>query len=107
MSTNLVTLATFDTSIKAEMAKAALAEAGIQSELGDENLVTMNWLLSNAVGGIKLVVREEDAERALAAYREIELDFAAGTDVDEDELTRQALAAEPEDGPLEPDEESA
>ena len=107
MSTELVTLATFDSSIKAEMARAALAEAGIESQLGDENLVTMNWLLSNAVGGIKLVVREQDAERAVAVYREIESDMISGSDVDEDELTRQALAAVPEDGIAEPDTESA
>jgi hypothetical protein len=34
--------------------------------LGDENLVRLDWFYSNLVGGIKLMVREEDAETARA-----------------------------------------
>src|SRR6266852_6116195 len=47
-------------------AKSMLDSAGIESFLGDENLVRLDWFYSNLVGGIKLMVREEDAETASA-----------------------------------------
>ncbi len=40
----------------------------------DETVVAMEWLLSAAVGGIKVQVREEDVERAVA---ELERAFGA------------------------------
>src|SRR6267143_1179092 len=47
---------------EAMIAKSMLDSAGIECFLGDENLVRIG--LSNLVGGIKLMVREEDAETA-------------------------------------------
>jgi len=49
---------------QAAMAQSILESAGIESFLADANLVRMDWFYSNAVGGIKVVVREEDAEEA-------------------------------------------
>jgi hypothetical protein len=49
---------------EALVAKSMLDSAGIESFLGDENLVRLDWFYSNLVGGIKLMVREEDAETA-------------------------------------------
>jgi hypothetical protein len=46
------------------IAKSMLDSAGIQSFLSDENLVRLDWFYSNLVGGIKLMVREEDGETA-------------------------------------------
>jgi len=51
---------------EAMLAKSMLDSAGIESFLGDENLVRLDWFYSNLVGGIKLMVREEDAETARA-----------------------------------------
>ena len=51
---------------EALLAKSMLDSAGIESFLGDENLVRLDWFYSNLVGGIKLLVREEDAETARA-----------------------------------------
>ncbi len=51
---------------EALVAKSMLDSAGIESFLGDENLVRLDWFYSNLVGGIKLMVREEDAETASA-----------------------------------------
>ena len=48
----------------AQIAKSILDSAGIESFLADENLVRMDWLYSNLIGGIKLFVRYEDAEAA-------------------------------------------
>ena len=43
------------------MAKSILDSAGIESFLADENVISMNWLYSNALGGVKLQVRNADA----------------------------------------------
>jgi len=51
---------------EALVAKSMLDSAGIESFLGDENLVRLDWFYSNLAGGIKLMVREEDAETATA-----------------------------------------
>jgi hypothetical protein len=44
--------------------KSALENAGIQCFLQDDNVVRMDWFWSNAMGGIKLIVREKDAADA-------------------------------------------
>lgn len=49
---------------EASVAKSILDSAGIESFLIDDNLVRLDWFYSNLVGGIKLVVREEDTEAA-------------------------------------------
>ena len=43
--------------------KSVLDAVGIGCFLQDDNVVRMDWLWSNAMGGIKLMVREKDAER--------------------------------------------
>jgi len=49
---------------EAFVAKSILDAAGIESFLQDDNVVRMDWLWSNAMGGIKLIVRGKDAEDA-------------------------------------------
>jgi hypothetical protein len=44
--------------------KSILDDAGIDAFLQDDNVVRMDWFWSNAVGGIKLVVRQKDADDA-------------------------------------------
>jgi Putative prokaryotic signal transducing protein len=44
--------------------KSVLEDAGVECFLQDDNVVRMDWLWSNAMGGIKLIVREKDAEEA-------------------------------------------
>ena len=103
----LTTVATFDLAPKAELARNVLAAAGIPAVIADAEIVAMDWLISNAVGGIKLQVREEDAERA-AEMLAGEFGEAAGLaseDMDEDELTRQALAEPREDADDDPEDE--
>lgn len=43
---------------------SVLEDAGIECYLQDDNVVRMDWLWSNALGGIKLIVREKDAADA-------------------------------------------
>ncbi len=49
---------------EAWLAKGALAAAGIESHLLDENLVRLDWFYSNAIGGLRLCVRVDDAAQA-------------------------------------------
>jgi hypothetical protein len=44
--------------------KSALEASGILCFLQDDNVIRMDWFWSNAIGGIKLLVRETDAEDA-------------------------------------------
>ena len=48
----------------ATVAKSILDWAGIESILADDNFVRLDWLMSNALGGIKLLVRDDDAQEA-------------------------------------------
>jgi hypothetical protein len=49
---------------EAWLAKGALDAAGIESHLLDENLVRLDWFYSNAIGGVRLCVRVDDAAEA-------------------------------------------
>ena len=61
-----VTLRQFRDLPEAQLAKSILDTASIPCYLADENLVRLDWFYSNAIGGIKLWVNEEDAETAKA-----------------------------------------
>jgi hypothetical protein len=62
MPTELITLQQFRDIPEALLAKGKLESAG--------NLVRMDWLLSNAIGGIRLQVYEQDATSARALLDE-------------------------------------
>jgi DNA-directed RNA polymerase subunit RPC12/RpoP len=68
----LITLKSFDTAIEARIIQNRLESEGIICHIFDENLVTLNPLLNFAVGGIRLQVNLEDAERAQSILSEIE-----------------------------------
>jgi len=69
-SPSLVTLQHFRDIPEALLAKGKLESAGIDCILADGNLVRMDWLLSNAIGGIRLQVRQQDLEFARALLDE-------------------------------------
>ncbi len=60
----LVTVRQFRDLPEALLAKGCLESVGIECFLGDENLVRLDWFISNFIGGIKLNVRTADAENA-------------------------------------------
>jgi Putative prokaryotic signal transducing protein len=60
----LVTIRQFRDLPEALLAKGCLESAGIECFLRDDNLVRLDWFISNFVGGIKLCVRQEDVEKA-------------------------------------------
>ncbi len=61
---HMLTIAKFRDLPEALLAQGNLNSAGIEGVLLDDNLVRLDWLWSNAVGGIKLQVRAEDAGEA-------------------------------------------
>ncbi|MGA8429729.1 MAG: DUF2007 domain-containing protein [Candidatus Sulfotelmatobacter sp.] len=60
----LVTIRQFRDLPEALLAKGSLESAGIECFLADENLVRLDWFISNFIGGIKLKVRPADMENA-------------------------------------------
>jgi len=62
----LVTIRNFRDLPEALLAKGALAAAGIEGFLADDNMVRLDWFISSGLGGIKLRVRKEDRDEALA-----------------------------------------
>ena len=49
---------------EAHLACSALEAAGLDAAIADENIVAADWLVSNAVGGVKVLVRAEDVSAA-------------------------------------------
>lgn len=69
---NSVPVRSYDNYVSAHIAMGALAGENINAWLKDENTVTIDPILTNAVGGIKLMVPEVQAERALSILRRLE-----------------------------------
>jgi Putative prokaryotic signal transducing protein len=61
---DLATIRKFRDLPEALLAKGSLDSAGIEAFLVDDNMVRMDWFISNLLGGIKLVVDAENAEVA-------------------------------------------
>jgi hypothetical protein len=66
----LVTLRHFRDLPDALLAQGKIESAGIECLLADGNLVRMDWLWSNAIGGLRLQVSESDVEEARAILDE-------------------------------------
>ena len=64
--TKIVILRRYTSAPEALVAKSVLDSADIECFLRDENMIRMDWFWSNALGGVKLCVREEDDETAAA-----------------------------------------
>jgi hypothetical protein len=103
---DLVTVATFMTAPEAHIARNALDAAGIRSVVTDGETVAMDWLLSNAIGGVKVQCRAADAERAAELINNHfgRDDVSADPGVDAAEMTDDGPHAdETEAGPPPPD----
>ncbi|MGC2193301.1 MAG: DUF2007 domain-containing protein [Terriglobales bacterium] len=57
---NLVTIRKFRDLPEALLAKGSLESAGIECFLADDNMVRMDWFISNFIGGVKLQVKADD-----------------------------------------------
>jgi hypothetical protein len=61
---DMVTIRQFRDLPEALLAKGSLDSTGIDCALADDNTVRIDWLWSNAVGGVKLLVGREDVDEA-------------------------------------------
>ena len=71
----LITIRTFNNYFSANILLTKLRDAGIQCYLKDEYTVTMDPLLTNAVGGIKLVINKDDSLEVLELLRQFDEDY--------------------------------
>lgn len=73
---------------EALLAKSILDSAGISCFLGDQNIIRLDWFLSNALGGVKLLVKEQDAVAANELLNQHSPESSLAED--SDEQTRSA-----------------
>lgn len=69
----LVTIASYSFPYEAHIARAKLDSEGIPAFVADEHTINMNWLYSNALGGVRLQVPAEfveEAQKILAEERQ-------------------------------------
>ncbi len=67
---NLVLLRRFRDLPDALLAKGRLESSGIPCFLADDNMVRMDWFISNLLGGVKLLVDAEDFAAASRVLNE-------------------------------------
>lgn len=70
-----IPIKTFDSYITANIWLGRFLDGGIDCYLKDENSVTINPIWGNAIGGIKLCVRDEQLEEAKRIMRQMEFEF--------------------------------
>jgi len=71
----LVTVRTFTNYFSANILLSKLRDGGIQCYLKDEFTVTIDPLLTYAVGGIKLVVKKEDATEVFEILQQFDAEY--------------------------------
>ena len=71
MNDNYKILAVFEYSTEAHVTKSKLDSEGYKTMLMDEKTIDSDPLISNAIGGVKLLVHLNDFENALKIYNEI------------------------------------
>lgn len=72
---NYVIAEVYDNYVSAHLAQGRLQEENINCWLKDENTITINPILTNAVGGIKLMVAEVQLTRALSILNSDRLEY--------------------------------
>ncbi len=60
---NLILLDSFTNVMDANLAKEALESEGIEAHLLGDDMVAVNWLLMNAIGGLRLMVRSGEKKQ--------------------------------------------
>ncbi|GFD71531.1 MULTISPECIES: putative signal transducing protein [Tenacibaculum] len=71
MQDNYTILAVFEYSTEAQVVKAKLDSEDIRTMLMDEKTIDSDPLISQAIGGVKLLVHNNDLEKAATVYNEI------------------------------------
>ena len=71
MKEDYTVLAVFDYSTEAQLVKSKLDSENIQSMLMDEKTVDSDPMISQAIGGVKLLINNKDLNKALSIYNDI------------------------------------
>ena len=71
MIDNYTVLTTFPYSTEAQITKSKLEAEGLSVMLLDEKTIDSDPLISQAIGGVKLLVPDDDFEKAVNIYNEI------------------------------------
>ncbi|WP_298782298.1 DUF2007 domain-containing protein [uncultured Polaribacter sp.] len=71
MNENYTILAVFEYSTEAHVTKSRLDAEGFETMLMDEKTIDSDPLISNAIGGVKLLVHKNDFHKAFDIYNEI------------------------------------
>ncbi|MCJ8146702.1 DUF2007 domain-containing protein [Acinetobacter sp. A3.8] len=74
-----VSVQSFSFPYEAQIAKSQLYAVGIDSRMDNEHTINMDWLYSNALGGVRLFVLERDFEKA---KKLLEQDFSDDMDLE-------------------------
>jgi len=98
---NLVTIMTYQQAVEAHLARSALEEAGIPAQVADEHVTSVFWSDPYLFGGVKLVVLESDADRAMEILEEIRKPLPPG----DYEPGLEDISYEDEDGEEAPESE--
>lgn len=61
-----IVVQSFSFPYEAQIAKTQLEAAGIPARIENEHTINMDWLYSNALGGVRLLVLESNLEEARA-----------------------------------------
>ena len=71
MNDNYKILAVFQYSTEAHVTKSRLDSEGFKTMLMDEKTIDSDPFISNAIGGVKLLVHNNDFDKAVKIYNEI------------------------------------
>ncbi len=71
----LVTVKSFDNYFSANILLTRLQADGVECYLKDEHTVTIDPMLSNAIGGIKVVVKKEDEAKVIKLIRGYHIEY--------------------------------
>ena len=83
-----VVVASFSFPHEAQIARASLESAGVQAIVADEHTISIQWLYSNALGGVKVLVAEEHLNLARSI---LNTNFAATV---EEEFSQNQIACQ-------------
>ena len=90
MPEQLVTVGTYSTPYEANLVKSELEAFDIDAVLADDNAININWLWSNALGGVKVRVPESEMAEA---HRVMDLESGDATDSPESAIVCPACGS--------------
>ncbi len=92
----LKTIAQYTDPIQAYIAKGRLEASNIPVTIADEYYISANWMISNAIGGVKLQVPDEFTVQAIQVIRRLDAGDYEATDL----VYTEEVPEKPEEQPV-------